>query len=359
MKRLILFFALFLSLVAYSQNTSPLVVKDFMLKANEIIDMDQVPKDARTDWDSNPICRIKVRAAGFDENLMQKFTFVPNGIHIMHKTVKDGQVYLYVSSNKTGEIKIVYMGDCVFKLPYKLDAKKTYELVLGMETATLVISSVPSTADIYVDGKKIGTGYGSAAVSVGSEHRYKVVCADYFPEEDVIITDKIERINRQVELRPNFGYITIKSEPSGADVYIDEQKVGVTPYLMKKIRLGRHSVELRKEQFEPYADMVLIKVDEVNKQFENVALKAIRVPMGSLDLTSDPSGAVITINGRQYGQTPQVLTDFETGKYTVYFTKEGYENLVQTVTVKDGKTETLAVTMTKRNAQLLVPTTNE
>ena len=252
-----------------------------------------------------------------------------------------------------------------FALPYDLKPKCGYEMTLVNKSPNidknnyLIIKVDQQNAKIFIDDELMGTGYASKVVSIGEEHRYKVSCDDYFPKEGLVYFDKREDKEISVVLEPNFGYITIKSDPSGADIYVDEVKVGVTPYLMKKITPGDHVVELRKAGYESYADMVLIKVDEVNKQFENVTLTAIRIPMGSLDLTSEPSGAVITINGRQYGQTPKVLTDFEVGTYTVYFTKEGYENLVQTVTVKDGKKETLAVTMTKRNAQLLVPTINE
>ena len=331
----------------FSQNTSPLVVKDFVVKSIEIIDLDQIPKFNRTDLDNNPICRIKVKSVGFEENVLQKFIFVPNGLEITHMEFKNGQWYLHVSSRKSGEITIKYMGDCVFRLPYQLEPHKVYELTLGMETATLSINAIPSTAEIYIDSNKVGTGYGSASIAVGSEHRYKVVCDDYIPEENVVKTDKAEKIEKHVELKPNFGYITVKSDPSGADIYVDDVKVGITPYLMKKISLGDHVVEVRKTGYENYADMVTIKVRETNKQLENVKLTAVRVPKGSLELTSNPTGAVITINGRQYGQTPKTLTDFEVGTYTVYFSKEGYQNLSQTVEVKDGKKETLAVTMTK------------
>lgn len=273
MKRLLLpFLTLFLVLSAFSQNTSPLVYKDFMQKSNELIDMEQIPKRSWTDFDSNPICRIKVKAVGFEEDLMQKFIFVPNGIEITHMVFKNGQWLLHISSRKNGELTIKYMGDYVFRLPYQLEAGKVYELTLGMETATLVINAIPTTAEIFIDGKKVGTGYGSAAVSVGSEHRYKVVCEDYIPEEDMIKTDKTEKIEKLVELKPNFGYVTIKTEPSGADIFIDEVKTGVTPYQMKKIKPGTHVVELRKTGYENFAEMITIKTGEVNKSLENVNL---------------------------------------------------------------------------------------
>ena len=71
-----------------------------MLQTNGIMDIDQVPKNNRTDWDGNPVCMIQVKAVGFDENLMQKFTFVPNGIDIMHKNIKNG-IYILCWKNYT------------------------------------------------------------------------------------------------------------------------------------------------------------------------------------------------------------------------------------------------------------------
>ena len=276
MKKLFLLISLMIfGFAASSQTGSPLKMISFHKLSNEIADLkelkDRIGRDC--DYDNNKAALIRVKAQGFAEKTMNDFSiYAKPGIQIIDRTNKNGELWWYVSSNCQGTIVIKYMGEREINLPGKLDAKGVYELVLGVETATLLINAVPQTAVIYVDGNKIGTGYGSAAISVGSEHRYKVTCTDYIPEEDVVRTDKAEKIERQIELRPNFGYITIKSDPSGAEVYVDDMKVGVTPYLMKRITLGRHAVEVRKYGYESQADMVMIKVDEVNKQFENVKL---------------------------------------------------------------------------------------
>ena len=337
-------------------------VINFHKVPNDIVDLVDLKKKAGrdSDFDSNKAALIRVQAQGFNEKTMLDFSVYPEpGIEIIYKEFKNGEMWLYVSSKCMGTIVFKYMGEFKFNLPNKLEPQAGYELILGMETATLVINTIPSNAEIVVDGKKIGTGYGSTAISVGSEHRYKVSCNYYMPEEDVIKADEAVKIVKQIELRPNFNYITIKSEPSGAEIYIDGKKVGTTPYLSEMIEFGRRRVELRKYGYEPYVKVVTIKADEdENTQLADVKLTAIRVPMGSLELSSEPAGAVITINGRQYGQTPKTLTDFEVGTYTVYFSKEGYQNLSQTVEVKDGKKETLAVTMTKASVpQQPVPTT--
>ena len=348
----------FLSITSQAQNTSPLKVIEFRMIPGGIMDELRLEKNERTDFDDNPVCEIKVKAQGFDEGVMQRFKFSANGPWITKVEFDEKNEWrIYLSSKRRGSLTIKYQGEYEFKLPYNLEPKKIYELTLGMETATLVIRTSPSDATIYIDGENAGTGYASKAVSIGAEHRYKVVCDDYYPEENVVLFNSSERKELDVELAPNFGYITVKSTPSGADVYVDDKKAGTTPYQMKKMSVGQHVVELRMTGYEPFADMVTIKAGEVNRQLENVTLEAVRVATGTLVIESNPSGAVITIDGRQYGQTPKTLTDFPVGTHTVYFTKEGYQNLAQNVDLKDGGRETLSVTMSKTSvAQQPVPT---
>ncbi len=339
---------------------SPLKLINWHEVPNEIVDLVELKQKAGrdSDFDGNKAARIKIKASGFPEKTLLDFTVIPkSGIEVIYSEHKDGELWIYVSSNCMGTITIKYLGDFEYNVP-KLKAKRAYELTLGMETATMVIRTVPTNADIYIDNQKVGTGYASKAVSIGAEHRYKVQCADYWPKEGVAYFDKREEKTLNIELEPNFGYINIKSEPSGAEVYIDGKKAGTTPYLYEKIVFGQHRVELKKTGYENYVKVVNVKAGEdENNQLADVVLTAVRVPMGSLELTSNPTGAVITINGRQYGQTPKTLDDFEAGTYTVYFSKEGYQNLQQTVTVKDGKKEALSVTMTKTSvAQQPVPT---
>ncbi|MBQ4205665.1 MAG: PEGA domain-containing protein, partial [Bacteroidales bacterium] len=87
-----------------------------------------------------------------------------------------------------------------------------------------------------------------------------------------LLTESGEEV-MDVELDPSFGYITVNSVPAGADVYIDEQKLGITPYNLKKISLGSHAVELRKYGYVSTGEIVIIKAGENNKQLANVTLE--------------------------------------------------------------------------------------
>lgn len=276
MKRFfVLLFFVFVAKSGFSQD-SPLKLVNFHKLPNGIVDLYALKQKAGRDcdFDNNKAALIRVKTQGFSEKEMLDFSvFAQSGVEIIYKQYVDGELWLYVSSNCMGTIIIKYKGEFEFRIPNKLDAKNVYELVLGIETATLVINTVPADADIYIDGKRVGKGYGSAAVSVGSEHHYKVTCDNYIPEEDAVRSERAEKIEKSIELKPNFGYITIKTDPAGAEVFVDDKKVGVTPYQVKRIQLGQHAVEVRKKGYVPVAEIVTIRYGDHNKVFENVKLE--------------------------------------------------------------------------------------
>ena len=160
---------------------------------------------------------------------------------------------------------------------------------------------------------------------MGSEQRYRVESQDYIKEENSIFFAKSEKKIISVELVPNFGYITVKSEPSGAEVYIDDKKAGTTPYLARRISRGQHRVEVRKRRYEPYADVVTININETTR-IEDVKLEA------SNEVTSIPqqqeqyspqqeygggfSNQTITVNGVSFEMVYVEGSTFDMGATT-------------------------------------------
>jgi|GEM_PF-2925581 formylglycine-generating enzyme required for sulfatase activity len=348
MKRLLLFFTLILlGIIGFAQNTSPLVVKDFMLQTNGIMDIDQVPRDARTDWDNNPVCQIQVKAVGFDENLMQKFVFVADGLDIMYKTIRDGKVLLYVSSNKNGKISIKYLGDFDFTLPYKLEGSRIYEMALGMKEATLIITANPTESEIYIDNEKIGEGSVNKELSIGIEHHYKVLNKDYYSEEGTIVFLNVETKEIKVKLEPNFGLITVTSEPYGADVLIDGKNVGKTPYVNQKISRGPHRVELRKEGYNGLVKVIKIRAGETNVELDSVALVPKEMKYGALVINSTPQDADVVVDGREIGKTPIAVPNLLIGNHSVVLNKKGYFQITENVVILENDTTVLSLELLK------------
>ena len=314
MKKLFLLISLIiLGFSAIAQN-SPLKMVNFHKLPNEIADLKALKDEAGRDcdYDGNKAALIRMKAQGFSEKTMLDFnTFPRPGIEIIHKKYKDGEMWLYVSSGCQGTIVIKYMGEYEFKLPSKLDAKSVYELVLGMETATLVIRTIPSEAEIFIDNQKVGTGYASKSVSIGVEHHYKVQCTDYWPKEGQVYFDQRDEKQIDVVLEANYSYITIKTEPDGADVYVDGKKVGVTPYMLEKISFGQHRVELQKAGYEKSVKVVVINPEELentqlakvvlvkdpNYKEQQVAVTSVTPAIPTTPTTSSSGNRTFTVNG--------------------------------------------------------------
>ena len=335
--------AMMLSMAAFGQ--SPIKVKEFRMLPNGIMDPGRLTKDQQTDYDGNKVCLIKVRPSGIGEETMQRLTFKTNGPFITHKEYDNGEYRLYVSSNREGSIVIRYNGDCEYILPSRLKEGKIYEMVLEMETGTLTVVATPVEAKIYVDDAYVGTGSVNVQVSVGAEHRYRVESQDYIKEENSIFFAKSEKKIISVELVPNFGYITVKSEPSGAEVYIDNKKAGTTPYLAMRISRGKHRVEVRKRGYEPYAEVVTINIDETTR-IEDVKLEAsnevVSIPQQQEQYSPQQeygggfSNQTITVNGVSFEMVYVEGGSFDMGATTEQGSDAyDWEKPVHSVTLSD------------------------
>ena len=62
--------------------------------------------------------------------------------------------------------------------------------------------------------------------------------------------------------------------------------------------------------------------------------------VGSMAIISEPSGASVKINGRDYGVTPLILNNMKAGNYYVEISKKGYEKLSYKVQLTEGATYT-------------------
>lgn len=341
---------MFCGIASYAQkeeNTSPIQVANFEKVQNGIMDTGELNDEngkldmkKYKDKNNKVVCLVKVKAQGFDESILKKVFFVPRSVQITHKTFKNGEWYLYVSSETSGSIKIKYQGDCIYKLPYQLEPKTVYDMTLTMETATLTIHAIPADAEIFVDDSLVGQGQAIVPVPIGSEHRYRVQRVNCYAKEETVRLEKSEKQKEiNVELETNFGYISVSSIPSEADVYIDENKVGMTPYLMKEIATGDHVVELRRTGFKPVADRVTIEKGMDNKQLANVELEKEAVvehepDSGFITIRTEPTGARIFVDDVFVGETPYTARKISFGVHAIKIEKKEYEPVSEVVLIE-------------------------
>lgn len=149
--------------------------------------------------------------------------------------------------------------------------------------------------------------------------------------------------------KPKTGTAEIQTVPDGAQVWYQGRQLGVTP-LRTEFAVGSHEVELR---YRNTTRTVVLDVTPGNTFVQRVEWGAPRA-VGKLRIESDPSGAVVMIDGRPRGATPLTADDLVAGRHTVDVTMNG--NTVQeAVDVKAGKTTTLRTSVYKGWLALFSP----
>ena len=117
------------------------------------------------------------------------------------------------------------------------------------ETTSLYVTTFPSGADVYIDGKHIGKTPISGKDIEQGEHTVKIEKESYNPYEKIYTfgSDNIELNNIQLSKATTPLYIT--TTPKDADVYIDGKHIGKTPISGKEIEQGKHTVKIEKEEY--------------------------------------------------------------------------------------------------------------
>ena len=260
MRRFLLLFLISLSLLVKAQNSdSFLCVDEFYILGPEHTFI--LPDGMRkTDNNGKPWAMVKIVANGFDSKILNDISFYsPSSTLTVGNAsmdVNDGSYKIIMSSGVKGKLVFKYQGTTLeYQMPMQLAKNRVYQLVLAMRSANLTVVATPSDAKIFIDGEEVSsTGYASVNLPLG-EHTYSVECDNHLSEKNKTI--RLERNERlEVNLKPLFGYISINSMPTGADVYINGTREGQTPYLNKKINRGKNNVVLKKNGYYDYPELV-------------------------------------------------------------------------------------------------------
>lgn len=127
-------------------------------------------------------------------------------------------------------------------------------------------------------------------------------------------------------------WLVINSTPAGADVYLNEQAVGKTPY-SAELPEGRYTWRVERNLYQTEAGVAELKSGD------RVALElALKPNFGRVTVESLPEqGAKVLLNGIDIGkQTPCSFDELPVGTYTFTLSHEWYETKTETVEVKAG-----------------------
>ena len=278
----------------------------------------------------------------------------PPGAKVYINSTYKGETPLTLNlSPGTYEVKLIKEGYQEYTTTVTLSAgeSKTLNIDLTPNYAHLTIKSDPSGAKVYINGNYKG----KTPLTLELEPRtydVKLTKQDYEEYTTTVTLSPGEEKTISATLTPEFGFLTVTSEPSGAKVYVDDNYIGETPINQYKLSTGEHKVKVEKSGYATFTKTITIKPGETT------SVKATLTPLkATLKITSKPSGAKVYINGTYKDETPLTL-ELEPGTYTIKLTKDGYEDYTVTIELQAGETKEITAQLKEKPTTTTQATTS-
>lgn len=212
-------------------------------------------------------------------------------------------------------------------MPAPRKSPRTQRTIIGLSALVLVCVGIPSIAYLRSGSRAPSTTSPAAAEQAARPFVAPASASAGIPAGAIM------------------GSATIISRPEGAQVLVNGVAKGVTP-LTLTLPLGSYTLELQNGPNKRSLPLVL-ESGFVVRQYVDLAPTA--GDAGRLEISSDPIGAQVVVDGTPRGVTPLAIATIEPGQHRVTIT--GADGTVtRTVNVAAGATASVVATLTPAGA---------
>lgn len=338
MKRLAVY--IFFSLLTSALVAQEFDVREFKADPNDLA----ARRYEKRDINDEPCALIKVntniRGMKFDSNM--------GVFDVEHQ--EDGY-WVYVSPR---ERRIKLMADGYISMdvgmPEPAQSYMVYQLIVvpvGIyHTSDLVkVTFRLNESDVYIQ-----SGESAPVLSIGSnavfnlpkgERVFKFIKEGLFEESLRVNVQDEEVIDITLKKGASFtklalsGHIIITSEPTGAEVYLNGQRVGSTSYQNRHLA-GEYTLRIKYPNYYEHNEQFTLK-EGATVEIPKINLKP---QFGHLQVNSTPTGATVHINGRMVGTTPLKNYVVPSGIHEITLHKLNYHSQTDNIRISDGENKT-------------------
>jgi archaellum component FlaG (FlaF/FlaG flagellin family) len=227
------------------------------------------------------------------------------------------------------------------RIELKAGESKTFNFDLLPSTGSVMVVSRPDNAKVLIDGQVKGTTPLILQEQPLGSYVAKLEKPGFATRESTWqIKDEIPQLVI-VSLNSNVGRLTLTSNPSHAQVFINGAPRGYTPFKCE-LEEGKYQLKLGKDGYAPIEDYVNILRDQNLEK----ALTMTTLP-GSLEVTTIPPGADISIDDQPHGVSPLKLNSLTAGKYTVKASKSTFDAVSKEIIIVSGQKASVEFVMSK------------
>jgi eukaryotic-like serine/threonine-protein kinase len=206
--------------------------------------------------------------------------------------------------------------------------------------ASITIGSSPPGAQLFVDGQPSGTTPQKLEVSMGW-HQIRLLMEGYEAKEEHLQLSELRPYQLSFDLTPTAKkpVLVADSDPTGAQVYINDQYKGKTP-LRLRLPQGRYLVRMNYPGRQEWSSQLELGEASEYHTTGRLAPAGISRPKppetgkASLNVQSTPPAAQVFVDGTLKGATP-LKVDVPLGKHRVRITLAGYRHWEYLVSVKE------------------------
>lgn len=186
----------------------------------------------------------------------------------------------------------------------------------------------PKPDSLKVSGG-IGIAVGDGHLLLPGDYRFTARAQGYSPLEGTFAVgpEREQSVSFKMQRLP--GYLTIISDPPGAEVFIDDVRRGQTPLEALELETGEHQLVLRAKRYQAHAATLDVEGGGI-AQAVNVKLEP---GWAAVKLRSQPEGAEILVDDRSAGSTPATL-ELGGGPHTLQLRLSGYQTWTDEIQVQ-------------------------
>jgi hypothetical protein len=207
--------------------------------------------------------------------------------------------------------------------------------VLQGRTASLNIRSFPSNGTVLLDGQQVGTTPLVLTKVTPGTHTVVIQLSGWENWTGTATAIKGSTTQIIANLKHGVYALAITSTPAGATVSLDGASKGVTPLTITGLKPRNYDVIVALKGYAPISRTVdLSDSTQATQDF------ALQPAFGKISIASDPGGAQVLLDGKDYGKTPLKIDSFPVGDYSLTLKLEGSKDITDTLSVTEGATLT-------------------